>query len=92
MSQIPDIPPKIFTLSATAIGYLLLDDLTSTQQNAVGNWFMLIGQILCTNGSYQFHKEQGPTVKSNADAINTLTSTIDKIRRELEELKKYNQE
>ena len=35
--SLPNIPPKIFTLSAVALGYLLIDDLTANEQNALGN-------------------------------------------------------
>ena len=46
MNQLPDIHPLSFTLSATIIGYALIDHFKSTEQNAIGNWLMLIGQIL----------------------------------------------
>ena len=52
---------------------------------------MLIGQILCTNGSYQFHKEyQAPTPESNAKDIDLINRTIDAMKEEIEKLKKYN--
>ena len=38
MSFIPNVPPKIFTLSATVIGFILIDDTTAEEQNALGNW------------------------------------------------------
>lgn len=91
MNQLPDIHPLSFTLSATIIGYALIDHFKSTEQNAIGNWLMLIGQILCTNGSYQFHKEyQAPTPKSNAKDIDLINRTIDAMKEEIEKLKKYN--
>lgn len=91
MNQLPDIHPLSFTLSATIIGYALIDHFKSTEQNAIGNWLMLIGQILSTNGSYQFHKEyQTPTTESNAKDIDLINRTIDAMKEEIEKLKKYN--
>ena len=55
--MLPNIPPKLFSLSAVVVGYILIDDMTANEQNAVGNWIMLIAQTLCTNGSYTFNKE-----------------------------------
>jgi len=46
-----DLSPKTFTLLATIIGYMLIDDLTISEQNSLGNFLMLVGQILETNAS-----------------------------------------
>ena len=74
MRIIPDIPPKLFTLSAVAVGYLLIDDTTANEQNALGNWLMLVAQILCTNAFYkQVEAErQNPNTMKSARIINTL--------------------
>lgn len=53
MNLIPNIPPKLFSLSAVAVGYLLIDDTTANEQNALGNWLMLTAQVLCTNAFYK---------------------------------------
>ena len=45
------IEPRIFTLSAFTVGFILIDNLTTYEQNALGSWFMLLGQTLCTNSS-----------------------------------------
>lgn len=58
MKLVPDISPINFTLSATIIGYILIDELNANEQNALGNWFMLIGQVLCTNASQQSVQNQ----------------------------------
>ncbi len=68
MKYIPDVPPEIFTLSAVAVGYLLLDDSTAIEQNTLGNWLMLVAQVLCTNGYYKaLLAERG---ESNDETIN----------------------
>lgn len=48
---------KLITLTAFLIGYLLIDNLNSNEQNALGNFFMLIGQTLCTCGSENFKQD-----------------------------------
>lgn len=63
------------TTLAFLIGMALIDGLNSTEQSAVGNFIMLIGQTLCTNGSYTFnddwHNNVSPdTLKKAGDIIN----------------------
>lgn len=51
--MLPNINPKLFSLSAIAVGYLLIDDSTANEQNALGNWLMLVAQVLSTNAFYR---------------------------------------
>ena len=51
-----NLEDKSLTTLAFIIGLALIDNLTSTEQNAVGNWIMLIAQTLCTNGSNTIKK------------------------------------
>lgn len=54
------MPPKLFSFSAIIVGYLLIDDMTANEQNAVGNWLMLVAQVLSTNAFYrQVMQERG---------------------------------
>lgn len=53
MNFLKNINANEFTTIAFVIGLLLIDDLTPAEQNSVGNWFMLIGQVLATNASQQ---------------------------------------
>ncbi len=48
---------KLITITAFLIGYVLIDKLNSNEQNALGNFFMLIGQTLCTSGSENFRRD-----------------------------------
>jgi len=85
--SLPNIPPKLFTLSAVALGYLLIDDLTANEQNALGNWLMLTAQVLCTNAFYkqvEAERRNGP----NNINVETLEKMIYVLKKELEELKK----
>lgn len=45
--------PKLYTASSILVAFLLMGNLTATQQNAIGNWFMNVGQILESNSAFQ---------------------------------------
>lgn len=89
--SLPNIPPKVFSLSAVIVGYILLDDLTANEQNALGNWLMLTAQVLCTNAFYkQVQSErniyyQAPT---SEDTIAMLEKMINALATEIDELKR----
>lgn len=53
MRIIPSIDAKTYSLSAIIVGYLLIDESTPAEQNALGGWFMLVGQLLSTNAAQQ---------------------------------------
>ena len=91
MSLIPNIPPKLFSLSAVAVGYLLIDDTTANEQNALGNWLMLVAQVLCTNAFYkQVMQERGldNNSQTNDDTIIMMQKMVDALKKEIDELKK----
>ncbi len=89
-NYLPSVNPNLFTISAFTIGYLLIDDLTPAEQNAIGNWFMLIGQVLCTNSAQQQvlnnrseEKENGDHVVHSDNSFTTLRNTVQKMEQEL---------
>lgn len=94
MRLIPNIPPKLFSLSAVIVGYLLIDDTTANEQNALGNWLMLTAQVLCTNAFYkQVQQERGidtSNVKqpTTEETIAMLEKMLRAIEQEINELKK----
>ncbi len=87
--KIPDISPKLFSFSAVAVGYLLIDDMSADEQNALGNWLMLAAQVLCTNAYY---RQLSDTRKINnlndTDTINMLRKMRNAIDKELSNLEK----
>ncbi len=88
MNFIPNVPPKVFTLSAIAVGYLLIDDLTANEQNALGNWLMLTAQVICTNAFYkQVEQERNPNSQNNNSSNNQSNNTTNE-QAEIEMLKK----
>lgn len=81
MRLIPDVPPEAFTGSAVIIGYLLIDDTTANEQNALGNWLMLIAQILCTNAYFmQVQNERGNNLEKFGRSF-TDVGTNNNVRR-----------
>lgn len=71
----PNIPAPIFDLSAIIIGFLLIDESTPAEQNSIGNWFMLIGQVLCTNSAQQ-QVINNRTNKSNTSNQHVINDTF----------------
>jgi len=57
MDDLFTMNPKISTALFSIIGLILVDNLTANEQNVLGNWFMLIGQILETNANSQLYIE-----------------------------------
>lgn len=80
--MLPNVPPKLFSLSAVVVGYILIDDMTANEQNAVGNWLMLVAQVLSTNAFYRaVMQERGlepkgstETGRNNADTFSGSSS------------------
>lgn len=91
MRIIPDISPKTFTLSAVIIGYLLIDDTTANEQNALGNWLMLIAQVLCTNAFYKQVQQERSTSTNQPNTeqtIQMIQKMIDAMSKEIDNLNK----
>lgn len=85
----PNTPAPIFDLSAVIIGFILIDESTPAEQNALGNWFMLIGQVLCTNSAQQqvLNNRMQTSNSSNQHIINDGTSEKD-INNQIEMIEK----
>ena len=86
MNLIPNVDPKLFSLSAVIVGYLLIDDLTANEQNALGNWLMLVAQVISTNAFYrQVMQERGLEPKTNDYSKNEITNMLEKMVNALEQ-------
>lgn len=81
---------KTDTLLAFILGYILIDNLSSTEQNALGNWLMLVAQTLCTSGSSYFNRDWKNHINSNNDTIDmrkilkTAEESLDKLNKFLQ--------
>ena len=92
--DIRNIDPKTLSIIAFLIGITITDNLTSTEQNAVGNFIMLIGQTICTNGSFYFNSDWKNNInRGNIDNNfnmgidkNTLKKTFDILNGEINKL------
>ncbi len=95
MNLIPNISPKAFSFSAVIVGYLLIDDLTANEQNALGNWLMLTAQVLCTNAYYKQVQQERNGVNTNQyssnvsteENIEILKKMVNALNTEIENLK-----
>lgn len=72
MKLVPSTPANEYTLSAIIVGYILLNKSTPAEQNSLGNWFMLVGQVLCTNSAQQqvLNNRNQTSDKTNEHIIN----------------------
>ena len=92
--SLPNVSAKTFSISAVIVGYLLIDDLTANEQNALGNWLMLVAQVLCTNAFYrqvQQERMKGYDNNSNVygeNGIEMLEKMIRALQKEVDDLKK----
>ena len=71
------LPPKQFALLATTFGLLLLDDLSIDQQNALGNFFLSVGQTMLTTAAQEQALQSCKTQNEN-----------DQVHEDIEDLKK----
>lgn len=89
----PNIDASTFTISAFLIGYLLIDDLDPAEQNSIGNWFMMVGQVLCTNSAQQQVLNNRNKNDEGDHVINSSTNTFESLRKSVntinQELNKY---
>lgn len=96
MKLVPNISAPVYTLSAITVGLILLDDTTPAEQNSLGNWFMLVGQVLCSNAAQQqvLNNRSGQSdssnehiVNNNPDQINMLKKAVGAMNSEIDNLK-----
>ncbi len=87
MKLVPSVSAPIYSSSAFIIGILLCDDLTPAEQNSLGNWFMLVGQALCTNSAQQqlLNNRNKTANEYNSHVINDndLMNSANNIKKEI---------
>ncbi|MCX4248659.1 MAG: hypothetical protein OSJ65_02710 [Bacilli bacterium] len=92
---------KTYTLAALIIGYILIEELTVDDQNAVGNWLMTIGQVLDGNAAIaqaiqnkidasQNNNNNGNNVNNEAiiNCIKEDKKTINELREMIKKIEK----
>ena len=68
---------SLYTIAAFLLGMLLTENLTSTEQNALGNWLMLVAQTLCSNGSYVFNNDWNEHLGGEHPEIRNMLNKMD---------------
>ncbi len=75
-----------FTLLATIIGYSISPTLTINQQNSLGNFFELVGQIILTfnaqNSTLKSNKKRQPKISKGISEKNIYDEIL-KIKEEI---------
>lgn len=66
------LPPKQFTLVGVILGFLLIDDLSPAKQNSLGNFIILIGQIIEASSAQAQVIQNMINTKQNNDMIQDL--------------------
>lgn len=80
------LPPQLMTALGTVLGFAVLGDLNGDQQNALGNFLMLIAQIMETNAAQLQLLEDQQTARQTARQKAQLQDQLDEIRRQLSNL------
>lgn len=73
------LSPFEFTSLAVITGYIISCNLTVSQQNSIGNWFELLGQIILTFNAQGSEQQTSPTCQD-----------IEDLKRQIEDLKRKN--
>lgn len=88
---------RVDTLAALIIGYALTYPFNSYVQNALGNWFMLLGQVLETNATflqlYQYNNSNNQNNSNNNNKeldLEKIKEAISIMQEKIDELIKNN--
>ena len=77
----------LFSVSAFLLGFVLCKETTANWQNQLGNWFMLVGQTLCTNAAFKYQTNSSGIIQDSNMNVNemfdTLKTSIDEVNRML---------
>ncbi len=91
-SWIDTLNPYEFSLIASIIGFIIAPPLSANEQNSLGNFFELIGQVLLAiaaqnitvQGANNTNNSQNSNNNTNLEnEINKLKNEINKLRRDL---------
>lgn len=77
------IPPYEYSLYATITGYIIAYFLNTNTQNALGNWFELVGQVILTISA------QASATPTSGE-YKALKQEVVNLRNELNQLKNKN--
>lgn len=76
MSYLDNLSPYEFSLLANVFAYVISIGLTPGQQNSIGNWFELVGQVLLTISA---QASTTPTVQEYNQLVNDVNELKNKL-------------
>lgn len=82
-----NISSETFLGSAIIIGYFLSKEVPINEQDAIGNWLMLVGQFITTNVSYTSLLEEQVQEKKKDIEIEAIKEVLEKMEKELDKIK-----
>lgn len=88
------IHPLGFTTSAILVAYLLSNDLSISEQAAIGSWFNVIGDVLAASSAWgSVIQERCESLNDNSDnEKELLKKSIEKIQKILDDNNIMNKE
>lgn len=81
-----DLPAELLTALGTVLGFALTYPLNYAQQNSLGNWLELIGQILDTNAAQGQLLQQQQQSDQQSQRLDALERELADLRREIRRL------
>ena len=78
-----DLPAKLLTALATVLGFALVGPLTYDQQDVLGNWLELVGEILETSASQGQLLQQRQQSAQQDRRLDALERELAAVRQEL---------
>lgn len=79
-----DLPAEVLCALGTLLGFALTDKLDYAQQNSLGNWLQLIGQLLDASAAQGQLLEQQRQTDQHDRRLNALERELASLRQELE--------
>lgn len=76
-----DLPPKTLVLLGVLFAYMMIDELSIQEQNSLGNWLQVIGQILESN-SAQASLQQSLLNQKKSQMIEQRLTRIEELLKE----------
>ena len=86
MNIVPNASSTNYSITAFSIGLILSEGLNAAEQNSLGNWFMLVGQTLCTKAAQQqvLNNRNNNSNNSNSHIVNNnLRKSAESIKKEV---------
>ena len=78
-----DLPAELMTALGTVLGFALLGPLSYDQQDVLGNWLELVGEILETNASQGQLLQQQQQADLQSRRLDALERELAALRNEL---------